>query len=63
MNEEEVPDRSNFDSEDEEELQQPPVKKKWSASEQREWTEVNRWDRTDNSDEDILLTFAKNLMG
>ena len=63
MNEEEVPDRSNFDSEDEEELQQPPVKKKRSASEQREWTEVNRWDRTDNSDEDILFTFAKNLMG
>ena len=34
-NEEEVPDRSDYDSEDEQELKQLPAKKKLAAAEQR----------------------------
>ena len=46
-------------SEADEDVQQPPAKKKRSASEQREWTEMNRWDRSDSTDEEILVSFAE----
>ena len=34
---------------------QEPAKKKRSASEQREWTEMNRWGSNDRTDEENLI--------
>ena len=42
-------------------VQQPPAKKKRSASEQREWTEMNRLDRNDSTDEEILVFIRRDL--
>ena len=43
------------DSQADEQVQQPTATKKHYASEQREWTEMNRWDRNDSTDEEILV--------
>ena len=36
--------QTDSDSEADEDVQQPPWTKKRSASEQRKWTEMNRWE-------------------
>ena len=65
--EQEVPDLRGSSSEEEDEQEndeeQQLPKKKWAAAEQREFIEVNRWDRTDNSDEDIAVFICKELDG
>ena len=52
---------SEEEDEKEDEVAQPPPKEKWAAAEQREFINVNRLDSTDNSDEDIVILFARNL--
>ena len=54
-NEGECSHHTDSDSQAEEQVQQPPAMKKRSASEQREFTEMNRWDRSDSTDEEILV--------
>ena len=49
------------DSEEKQDVQQPPVKKKRAVSEQQEWTEVNRWDHSKSWDEDILVYICQEL--
>ena len=60
-NEGECSHHTDSDSQADEEVQQPQAKKKSSASEQREWTEMNRWDRTDSTDEEILVFIRRDL--
>ena len=60
-NEGECSHHTDSDSQSDEQVQQPPAKKKRSASEQREWTEMNRWDRSDSTDEEILVFIRKDL--
>ena len=52
---------SEEEDEKEDEVAQPLPKEKWAAAEQREFINVNRLDSTDNSDEDIVILFARNL--
>ena len=42
--------QSGTESEEEEDVQPPPAKKKRAASEQRVWTEINRWHSIDSTD-------------
>ena len=60
-NEGECSHQTDSDSQAGEQVQQPPAKKKLSASEQREWTEMNRWDRNDSTDEEILVFIRRDL--
>ena len=60
-NEGECSHQTYSDSQADEEVQQPQAKKKSSASEQREWTEMNRWDCSDSTDEEILVFIRTDL--
>ena len=60
-NEGECSHQTDSDSQADEAVQQPPAKTKRSASEQREWTEMNRWDRNDSTDEEILVSIRRDL--
>ena len=48
-------------SQADEQVQQPPAKKKRFASEQREWSEMNRWDHSDSTDEENLVVVRRDL--
>ena len=53
--------QSGTESEEEEDVQPPPAKKKRAASEQRVWTEINRWHRIDSTDAEILIFIRREL--
>ena len=53
---------SSSDDDHEVEVQQP-IKKKKRTDIEREFTEVDRWDLSDHSDEEILVFIRKNLDG
>ena len=53
--------QSEQEEEEEEEQEQPPPKKKRAAAEIREWTEVNRWDHSDSTPEDIIVFIRTHL--
>ena len=52
---------SEQEEDEEEEQEQPPPKKKRAAAEIREWTEVNRWDHSDSTPEDIIVFIRTHL--
>ena len=52
---------TSSESEEEEDVQPPPAKKKRAASEQRVWTEINRWHRIDSTDAEILIFIRREL--
>ena len=61
-NEGENSNESGTESEEEaEDVQPPPAKKKRAASEQREWTEMNRWLSNDTTDAEILIFIRREL--
>ena len=60
-NEGESSNQSGTESEEEEDAQPPPAKKKRAASEQRVWTEMNRWHRIDSTDAEILIFIRREL--
>ena len=58
----EMPESINSYSEERGDVGQILQKKKQAAAEQCEFIEVNRWDSTSNSNEDIWFSFARILM-
>ena len=60
-NDGESSNQSGNESKQEEDVQPQPAKKKRSASEQRVWTEMNRWHRIDSTDAEILIFIRREL--